>query len=275
MAQTRSSDPERREVQVLLLDLHIRAQYALLAGSIIVLAITGLPQKFDSLGFSQWLMDAVGGIETLRISHRVAGGVMFFAAVYHVALVIVAVLVLRTAGLLPMTPDFKDVRDAWQMVRYFLGLRQDRVVFTRPSYFEKIDYLVIAWSVAVMGASGLVFLFPVRVSGLTSGDAVLAALEVHSGSAILVVAWVVLVHLVYARLAPALFPSRATILGTETPRAGPATARPAPKPALGVEAAAAASDPRGQQQTAGARRTTGEAHQPWEAGHSDKSEAGE
>lgn len=228
MAQHASTVTDAKKVRALLLELHGRAQFALLAGSIIVLALTGLPQKFDSLGCSQWFMDISGGIETLRVIHRVAGGVMIFAAVYHLALVLVAVLVLRAVGPLPLTPDLKDIRDAWQMVRYFLGLRQDRVSFERPSYLEKIDYLIIAWGITVMAVSGLVFLFPVRFSSLVSGDAVLAALEVHGDSAILVVAWVVLVHLVYARLAPALFPSRATVLGVEPSRTVPA-AGPAPE----------------------------------------------
>ena len=260
MAEIPPGGVETRMVRGQYLLLHGRAQFALLAGSIIVLALTGLPQKFDTLGFSRWVMDVAGGIETLRLVHRLAGGVMFFSAVYHLALVLVAVLVVRAVGPLPMTPDLKDIRDAWQMVRYFLGLRQDRVIFERPSYFEKIDYLVIAWSVAVMGASGVVFLFPVRASRVLSGDAVLAALEVHSDGAILVVAWVVLVHLIYARLAPSLFPSRATILGVETARPRAAD-RPPPEPPLrpGAMVTGAGS---GDLSPLGATQIEGEDHHP-------------
>jgi cytochrome b subunit of formate dehydrogenase len=241
MGGTVSSDVVRRGGLGPLLELHGRIQYALLMGSLVILALTGLPQKFDSLGLSLWVMNAAGGIEPLRMVHRAVGGVLIFAAVYRLALAIITVLVLRSMGPLAMAPDFQDIRDTWQMVRYFLGLRHDRVAFERPSYLEKIDYLVIAWAVAVMGVSGVLFLFPVRVSRVLSGDAVLAALEVHSDSAVLVVAWVVVVHLVYARLAPTLFPSRTRLLKGKAARARPA-ARSVPEPAPATTATAIARD---------------------------------
>jgi len=244
MVSAVSDETRRREAQGLLLELHGQAQYALLVGSILVLALTGLPQKFDSLGLSQWLMDSVGGIETLRLIHHTAGGVLIFTGLYHFASVVVAVLVLKVMTPLQMIPDPKDFRDAVQMARYFLGLRQQRVTFGRPSYFQKFGYWVIVWSLGMMGASGLITLFPVRAARLVSGEAVLAALRVHSDSAILVVAWVLVVHLVYSRLAPALFPYRAAILSGKIPRAGLAVPL-APEPALEATPAAAAGDPDG------------------------------
>lgn len=217
-----SDEARRKEYQRLLLELHGRAQRALVAGSVLVLALTGLPQKFDSLGMSQRLMDSVGGIEALRFVHHISGSVLIFAGFYHFALVLVAVLVFKVMSPLQMIPDAKDFRDALQMLRYFLGLRQERVAFDRPSYFQKIDYWVIVWGLAVMGISGLLVLFPVRATHFDSGEAVLVAMRVHSDGAILVMAWLLVVHRIYAGLAPTLFSSRTTIPGRETPRAGPA-----------------------------------------------------
>lgn len=240
-----SSETKRGEALDLLLELHGQAQYALFAGSLLVLTVTGLPQKFNSLGLSQWLMDSAGGIETLRLIHHIAGGVLIFSGLYHLALVLVAVLVFKVMTPLQMIPDGKDFRDAVQMIRYFLGLRQKRVAFDRPPYFQKLDHWVIVWSLALMGAAGLIALFPVRAASLLSGDVVLAALQVHSDSALLVVAWVLLVHLIYAALTPWLFPHRAGILSGITPRAG--TAVPlAPEPAPDTTPVAAAADPDGE-----------------------------
>ncbi len=245
MVGTVSSETKRRESLDLLLELHGQAQYALFVGSLLVLAVTGLPQKFNSLGLSQWLMDSVGGIETLRLIHHIAGGVLIFSGLYHLALVLVAVLIFKVMTPLQMIPDGKDFRDAVQMVRYFLGLRRERVAFDRPSYFQKFDHWVIVWSLALMGASGLIALFPVRAARLVSGEAVLAALQVHSDSAPLVVAWVLIVHLIYASLAPGLFPHRAAILSGIFPRAGQAVPA-APEPAPSATGVAAAGDPDGQ-----------------------------
>jgi len=192
-----SRDTTTREARGLLLELHGQAQDVLIVGSLLVLALTGLPQKFDSLELSQWIMNSVGGIETLRLIHRTAAGVLIFAGFYHVASVLVAVLVWKVLTPLQMIPDAKDFRDALQMIQHFLGLRRNRVAFDRPSYFQKADYWIIVWSLAMMGASGLIALFPVRAARLVSGEAVQAALRLHSDSAILVVAWVLVVHLIY------------------------------------------------------------------------------
>ena len=225
-----SRDTTTREARGLLLELHGQAQHALLLGSLLVLALTGLPQKFDSLALSRWFMDSAGGIETLRLIHHIAGGVLIFAGLYHFALVLVAILVLKVLAPLQMIPDARDFREALQTIRYFLGLRQESVPFDRPSYFQKLDYWVIAWGMALMGASGMALLFPVRAARLISGDVVLATLRVHSDSAILIVAWVLIVHLIYAGLSPALFHDRSGILSGRAHIAGlpvPPTPRPA------------------------------------------------
>lgn len=244
MGNALSNETKRREARALLLELHSQAQYTLFVGSLLALAVTGLPQKFNSLGLSQWIMDSVGGIETLRLIHHIAGGVLIFAGFYHVAMVLVAVLIFRMMTPLQMFPDGKDLRDALQMARYFLGLRQKRTAFSRPSYFQKLDYWVIVWSLVVMGSSGLIALFPVRAVRLVSGEAVLAVLRVHSDSAMLVVAWVLLIHLIYAGLAPALFPHRAAFLSGKSVGAKLAVP-PAPEPALATTTGAAAGDPDG------------------------------
>lgn len=244
MSNALSDETKRREARALLLELHGQAQHTLFVGSLLALAVTGLPQKFNSLGLSQWIMDSVGGIETLRLIHHIAGGVLIFTGFYHVALVLVAVLIFRMMTPLQMIPDGKDLRDALQMTRYFLGLRQQRTAFNRPSYFQKLDYWVIVWSMMVMGSSGLIALFPVRAVRFVSGESVLAALGVHSSSAMLVVAWVLLIHLIYAGLAPALFPHRAAFLSGESVGAKLAVP-PTPEPALTATTGAAAGDPDG------------------------------
>jgi hypothetical protein len=243
MIRTASRETRRREARSVLVELHAQAQYGLLVGSLLVLAATGLPQKFDSLGLSRWLMDSVGGIENLRLIHHIAGGVLIFTAFYHVALVLAAVLVLKVLTPLQMIPDARDFRDALQTARYFLGSRREGVAFGgRPSYFQKFDYWLLVWSIGMMGTFGLISLFPVRFARLLSGEVVLAILRVHSDAAILIVAWALIVHLIYARLAPALFNDGASILSGRFGRAASAVAL-ASEPAAEANPIPAASDP--------------------------------
>ena len=54
-----------------------RIEHALLILSFSTLGLTGLIQKYSQAGVSEWLVAVLGGIEIVRIIHRVAA-VMFF-----------------------------------------------------------------------------------------------------------------------------------------------------------------------------------------------------
>jgi len=177
----------------------LRAQYALLIGSALVLAVTGLPQRLDSLALSQWLMETAGGIETLRTVHHAAGAVLIATGIYHV-LWVFFVAGIRRAAPLAMIPDARDYRDAFTLLLYFAGRRQQRPALRDPTYFKKADYWVLAWGFTAMGLSGFIRLFPARVTGILSGDVVAATLEFHSDVALLAVVWLVVVHLAYGTL---------------------------------------------------------------------------
>jgi thiosulfate reductase cytochrome b subunit len=174
--------------------------HLLIIGSVFVLALTGLPQRLDSFGPSEWLMDAAGGIETLRAVHHGAGAVLVVAGLYHLLSALFAAPANGRPGLLSMIPDGRDYLDAITTLLYFLGLRRDRPPLREPTYFQKLDYWVLAWGLMVMALTGLVRLFPARMTNLLSGDVVAAALQAHSDFALLVVAWVAVVHVAYAGL---------------------------------------------------------------------------
>lgn len=184
------------------LEAHGRFQHALLLGSVFVLAATGLPQKLNSLGPSRWLMDAAGGIETLRAVHHAAGAVLIVAALYHLSLLLVAVRANRGATPLVMIPDARDYFNAAATLLYFAGLRRERPLLRAPTYFQKLDYWVLAWGLPVMALTGLARLFPATASRLLSGDPVAAALEAHTDLAVLAVVWIAVVHVAYGALTP-------------------------------------------------------------------------
>ena len=201
----RAPQPSRREERLLRLESLVRAQFALMLACVIVLALTGLPQKFESLALSRSAIDLAGGIENLRLVHRVAGGALVLAGVYHVVLVLAAVLVLKETVPLRMLPGGRDFRDAMRATAYLAGLRRERPGPEGRRYFQKLDYWFLAWSLGVMALTGFVNLFPLRVASLLSSDTALAALHAHSDAAPLVVVWVVIVHVMYTGLTPRLF----------------------------------------------------------------------
>ncbi len=209
------------------MEMHGRLQHVLVLGSVFLLALTGLPQKLNSFGPSEWLMGSAGGIETLRAVHHAAGAVLIVAAFYHLSLVLIAVLAKRDATPLSMVPDAGDYGDAIKTMLYFAGLRRERPVLREPTYFQKLDYWVLAWGLAAMGLTGLVRLFPVTAARLLTGDGVAAALEAHSDIAVLVVVWVAVVHVAYCTLMPPSTAGRRKVGGDlqEGPRRSSAGSR--------------------------------------------------
>lgn len=198
-------------------DVHQRIQHALMISSFLLLALTGFPQKFPQLEVCQWLMNGMGGIQTVRFIHRLAGSVMIFVGLYHVSYIAYTVLVRRRTGPLRMIPSPKDYEDAVQMVRYFLGVSVQKPKFGRFSYLEKFDYWAVFWGMAVMAGSGLILLFPVLVARVLPGQAVIAAFRAHSDEALLAVTWIFMVHIFYAHLAPRVFPFNPAIFTGRLP----------------------------------------------------------
>src|SRR3989304_2177250 len=111
----------RREGRLLRLESHLRAQYALLLACLAILALTGLPQKFESLSLSRDVIDLAGGIENLRRVHHVAGGALVAVGIAHVVLVLAAVLVLKETAPLRVIPRGRAFRDAIRAGGHFPG----------------------------------------------------------------------------------------------------------------------------------------------------------
>ncbi len=187
-------------------DTHQRLQHLLMMSSFIVLALTGFPQKFSELSISQQWVSALGGLETVRAIHRGAGFVMLSNCLYHVSYLFYRIVAQRRYGAFAMIPQPRDAADAFQMVRYFLGLTKEKPAFDRFSYLEKFDYWAVFWGIAMMGGSGLLLMFAVQSTHVLPGEFVPLAHTIHSDEAILAVSWILVVHMFNAHLAPGIFP---------------------------------------------------------------------
>ncbi len=198
-------------------DLHQRIQHVLMFSSFIVLALTGLPQKFAELAISQQFIAALGGLEATQGVHHVAAWVMIFDGAYHLAYLFHSIAVRREVGALQMVPSPKDFRDLLQMMAYFVGARKTKPQFGRFSYLEKFDYWAVFWGMMVIGGSGLILMFPVTLSRIVGGPVIPVALAAHSDEAVLAVGWIFLVHLFYAHLHPAIFPFNKSIFTGKVP----------------------------------------------------------
>ncbi len=197
---------EKEDDSIVRFELHQRIQHFLMMTTFIILALTGLPQRFNEMGVSRWWVDTLGGLETVRFIHRSAGVLMLADCVYHVGYLFVRIVLQRRFGAFQMVPGPQDARDALHMARYFLGLEPQKPRFGRFSYLEKFDYWAVFWGIAVIGGSGVILMFHVAVTRLLPGQAIPLAMTVHGDEAVLAVGWIAIVHMFNAHLAPWIFP---------------------------------------------------------------------
>ena len=68
-----------------------------------------------------------------------------------------------------MLPDWKDVTDARDAFRYYLGYSDQRPMFGRFTYAEKMEYWALVWGMFVMATTGLMAWFKVGSANACPG----------------------------------------------------------------------------------------------------------
>ncbi len=190
---------------------HQRAQHFIMMASVLILVMTGMPQKFFDAPWATWMINFWGGLESARSIHHAAGFAMIFSAVYHLAYLLYTIIALKRPVPIWMFPSFKDFTDFWQNTGYYLGAVKEKPKFGRFSYFEKFDYYAVFWGVPMMAASGLILMYPLIVTRLLPGVIVPVASIAHSDEALLATGWLLVVHFYNAHLAPHIFPFNKSI----------------------------------------------------------------
>lgn len=160
--------------------------------SFTVLAFTGLTQKYASVEISRWFIDSLGGIESVRVIHRVSAIVMMFEAIYHIGAVGFSLYVKRSRA--SILPGISDLTAAVQTLLYDLGLRKERPQEGRFTFAEKAEYWFLIWGTLIMGVTGFMLWNPIITSNLLPGEFIPAAKAAHGGEAVLAVLALLLWH---------------------------------------------------------------------------------
>jgi cytochrome b subunit of formate dehydrogenase len=170
-----------------------RIEHLVLILSFGLLGLTGLIQKFHTVALAEWLVGAMGGIEAVRIVHRIAAVVMMLQTVYHLGTAGYKMFVLRVR--FTMLPGIRDVRNAIGDVLYNLGLREEKPPQGRYSWPDKLEYWAVVWGTIVMGVTGFMLWNPIASVRLLPGAFVPAAKAAHGGEALLAVLAIIVWHL--------------------------------------------------------------------------------
>lgn len=178
-------------------------------GTFLLLAATGLPIKFSSVGWASVLEGLFGNIVIARGLHRLAGVLTFCYGAVYLGYLVREVLVRKRRELLwgwqSMVPNRKDLLDLKQNLRWFL-YRGPPPKLDRWAYWEKFDFLAVFWGVPVIGLSGLMMWFPMAVTTVLPGWALNIAYLVHSDEALLATGFIFVFHLFHTHLRPEAFP---------------------------------------------------------------------
>ncbi len=207
------------------------------------LAVTGLCQKFHYLGVSQFVIGALGGIDSARSLHHMAGVLFTALLLQHAVASFLGVLMFRWKP--SMLIALRDAQDAVADVRYYLGIEERPAPQGRFSYKEKFIYWLTFLGGLQMIATGLTLWFPVDAARYMPGQFIAAAKDMHSSDAMLLFLIVVVWHIYDSVLNPEVFPlDKSIFTGFQDPRAEgrgepltpPAVKKEGAKPVDGMDA---------------------------------------
>ena len=170
---------------VIRFSLSQRIEHLILIFSFTLLALTGLSQTYYNTMLGNFILTILGGIDSSRQVHHVAAFVFGAQSLYHVAVYIDEMFVLRRVS--RMVPVWSDVTDLIQMLKFNLGLALHHPRFDRYNFEEKAEYWALVWGTIIMGATGIIQLFPIFFTGAFPGWIIPVGRALHRWEAILAV----------------------------------------------------------------------------------------
>jgi formate dehydrogenase subunit gamma len=174
------------------------------AAIVIVLALTGLAQKFNTNDFCQWLVLALGGIESARLIHRVCGSLLALLLVQHVVVASIGVGLRRWKP--AMMISRKDFADLVANLKYYTGVTDTPARCERYCYNQKFEYWAILTGLVLMALTGFVLWYPTDITRFLPGEVIPAAKALHTNEALLIFLLIALWHVYNAMFSPEVFP---------------------------------------------------------------------
>jgi formate dehydrogenase gamma subunit len=169
-----------------------RIEHWLLVLSFTTLALTGLPQKYATVGIAQAFITLLGGIETVRIIHRIAATTFLLESVYHAVVLGYKLYVMRIEA--SMVPKVKDLQDAIAAFGYNLGIAKKPPKMPRYNFTEKAEYWAMLWGLIMMGLTGFMLWNPILTVRVFPGEFIPAAKAAHGAEAVLAVLAIIVWH---------------------------------------------------------------------------------
>ncbi len=179
-------------------------QHLLTTIAFIVLVVTGFALRFPEAWWVEGLTE-LGMTETVRADlHRIFAVVMIVTAIYHMYYIF-----LTDRGRVEfrsIVPSWRDIRQAYDNLRYYTWQSDRKVKFERYDYTQKAEYWALIWGTILMIITGLILWFPQLAVKVFPAWIVPAAQTVHYYEAWLATLAIVVWHFFFVILHPEEYP---------------------------------------------------------------------
>jgi formate dehydrogenase gamma subunit len=188
-----------------------RWEHTLLFVTVSILLLTGLPQKYAQTSWSQWIISSPQRLEQLQQIHHIFALLLTAGVLYHLGRAIAMMARRRLSD--DIFPHWKDVSDAWQMLKYLLFLTREKPKFGKYNFEQKLTYWFIFFGIGILVVSGFILWFPLQITRVLPGGVVPAAYLAHSNEAIALAVFIIVwhfYHVHFQRLNLSIFTGRIT-----------------------------------------------------------------
>ncbi len=189
---------EELDEHILRFPIPDRIEHIITIVSFTVLATTGLPQMYSTWPPMQAAIGAMGGIETIRIVHRVAASVLILASIWHIAVMGYKIYVKRVR--MTMLPGWDDVVHAVQALGYNFRITRNPPRMGKFNFMEKAEYWALVWGTGVMMVTGYMLWNPIATTRLLPGSIIPVARMAHGLEAVLAVLSILTWHMYHVHL---------------------------------------------------------------------------
>lgn len=175
-----------------------RWEHTILLITIAVLLFTGLPQKYRTSEWSQFILSTPERVENVQQIHHIAAIFLTLLVIYHLG----RAIFLMARHSLPgdMLPTWQDVIDAGQMLRYLVFLRKDKPKFGKYNFEQKFTYWFLFFGIGLLIVSGFIIWFPVQFANFFPGEIIPAAKMAHSTEAVVAGIFIVIWHFYHVHI---------------------------------------------------------------------------
>lgn len=203
--------------------LNQRIQHFILAFTIVILVLTGMPLKFHDAAWAPYLYSLFGGIKYAPTVHKVNGAILVGLFFYHIFYLIYVIRkfhieptkkkgalkkfeALKIVLTQKMVPNLKDAFDIRDLMKYLLFLTTKRPDGDEMTWKEKFDYWAPFWGMVVIGASGVILWNKELFTQILPGGVLNFLLIAHSDEALLAALFLFIWHWYNVHFSISVFP---------------------------------------------------------------------